>query len=92
MRTIDWIDVSEETDPVLRAKAQTQLDNLGLANDLETFAAQLRDLFELQAPTLECITTPDELAALIEAIRKGTADNRRLTRFLEIANHLETLI
>ncbi len=92
MRISDWIGLSEEPDPVLQAKAQTQLDNLGLADDLETFAEQLRDLFEVRAPTLECITTPDELAALVEAIRKGTADNRRLTKFLDIANHLETLI
>ena len=36
MRISDWIGVSEEPDPVLQAKAQTLLDNLGLADDLET--------------------------------------------------------
>ena len=92
MRTIDSIGASQETDPVLQAKAQTQLDNLGLADDLEALAEQLRDLFEVRAPTLERLTTPQEFASLIQSIRKGVADNRRLTKFVEIANHLSTLI
>ena len=92
MRIIESVDTLEETDPVLRAKAQTQLDNLGLANDVETLAVELRDLFELRAPTLELLTTPEEFASLIQAIREGVAENRRLTKFLKIAEHLSALI
>ena len=92
MRTTDSIDAARETDPVLQAKAQTRLDNLGLADDLETFAEQLRDLFEVRAPTLDRLTTPQEFAYLIQAIREGAADNRRLARFLDIADQLSTLI
>ena len=92
MRAIAWVDPLREADPVLRAKAQTRLDNLGLAKDVDTLADQLRDLFEVRAPTLEQLTTPQELALLIQSIRKGVADNQRLTKFIEIANHLSTLI
>ena len=92
MRTTDSIDAAQETDPVLQAKAQTQLDNLGLADDLEALAEQLRDLFEVRAPMLERLTTPQDLASLIQAIRTGAADNRRLAKFLDIANHLSALI
>ncbi len=92
MRAITWVDPLQEVDPVLRAKAQTRLDNLGLAKDVDTLADQLRDLFEVRAPTLEQRTTPQDLALLIQSIRKGVADNRRLAKFIEIANHLSTLI
>ena len=92
MRAITWVDPLQEVDPVLRAKAQTRLDNLGLAKDVDTLADQLRDLFEVRAPTLEQLTTPQDLALLIQSIRKGVADNRRLAKFIEIANHLSTLI
>lgn len=91
MKNIDLVEASPETDPVLQAKAQTQLDNLGLAKDVDTLADQLRDLFEVCAPTLNQLTTPQDLALLIQSIRKGVADNRRLTKFLEIATHLSAL-
>ncbi len=80
-----------ETDPILQAKAQTELDNLALGDDFEILGAQLRDLFEIRAPSLRQLTTPEELADLIEAIRQGTVDNRRLTRFLDIAHHIASV-
>ena len=78
--------MSAAADPIARLEAQTKLDNLALKTDLTNLDATLKDLFEVKAPEIKDITTPEELKGLIAAVKRGTADNNQLAKFIGIAN------
>jgi hypothetical protein len=78
--------MSNDVDPILKQEAQTKLDNIAVKADLEKLDATLSELFNVKVPELKTITTEDELRTLIDAVKKGTADNKRLTKFIGIAN------
>jgi hypothetical protein len=75
-------------DPLRKLEAQRKLENLALQAGLTNLDAALAKLFTVTAPDLKTITTEQELRALIEAVRSGTADNNRLARFIEIATRV----
>lgn len=75
-------------DPILQVKAQTQLDNLRAKADLDQLDQALDELFQIKVPELSTITTPEELKELIGAVDKGTADNQKLARFIDIAGKI----
>ncbi len=80
--------MSDHSDPILKIEAQTKLDNLALRADLDHLEATTRELFTIKVPELKTITTEEELRNLIEAVRAGTADNERLTKFIRIAGEI----
>lgn len=80
--------MSTAPDPIARIEAQTKLDNLALKADLDNLDATLNKLFNVTAPEIKDITTPEELKSLIAAVEKGTADNNQLAKFIDVANRI----
>jgi hypothetical protein len=78
--------MTNPVDPILKMQADVQLQNIALKADLDNLAATLNDLFQVKVPELKTITTPEELQTLIAAVRRGTASNEQLTKFIGIAN------
>jgi hypothetical protein len=75
-------------DAISKVEAQTKLANIELRADLANLDIGLKNLFEMKAPALKEITTPEELKRLITAIRGGTAGNQELTKFIHIADEV----
>ena len=69
-----------------KIEAQNKLKELRLKAELTDLDAKLDALFEIKVPELKQLTTPEELKELIGAIQQGTAKNRKLERFLTLAN------
>lgn len=78
--------MSAAADPIATLRAQTKLDNLELKADLANLDATLTDLFEVKVPEIKDITNREELKGLIAAVKKGTADNNQLAKFIGIAD------
>jgi len=76
------------TSALAKIEAQTKLDNLAVKLDLQNLDATLRDLFEVKAPEIKGVTNPEELKTLIAAVRKGTADNNQLAKFIDVADRI----
>lgn len=69
-------------------KAQTKIENLELKEDLANLKAKIDELFR-DAPIAVAETiAKKELEELIVEIKKGTASNDKITRFLIIASQL----
>lgn len=76
------------TDAQKAIKAQTKIEKLKLEEDLNNLKAKIDELFK-DAPTAIAETTSkEELDGLIIEIKKGTATNEKISRFLDIANDL----
>ena len=78
--------MGNDSDPILKVKAQTKLDNIAAKADLNKLGTALDSLFDITVPELKTITTKDELRSLITAIKAGTARNAELTKFVQIAD------
>lgn len=71
-----------------KIKAQTIVENMSLDADLADLSAKLDVLFnDTEAEVRESVSK-DELAGLIQAINQGTADNVKISRYLELVNKL----
>jgi len=77
-----------EEDPILKVEAQRTLRNLRAKADLDQLDQALDELFQIKVPELSTVTTPEELKELIGAVDKGTADNQKLARFIDIAGKI----
>jgi hypothetical protein len=76
------------TDPLLKIEANNKISDLQLKADLEGVGNDFNALMTLKAPELKQIVSPEELEALITAIKAGTASNNQLTKFIGMANKL----
>lgn len=76
------------TDAQKAIKAQTKIENLELKEDLANLKAKIDELFR-DAPIAVAETlAKEELEVLIVEIKKGTASNDKISRFLIIASQL----
>lgn len=76
------------SDPILLIEAQIKLQNIRLKLELDQTATDLTELLSIRVPNFTQITTPQELEALIDAVKNGTAGNTKLSRFIEIAEKI----
>jgi hypothetical protein len=75
-----------ETDPLLKIKAKNKLSDIELQADLAGVSKDFNALMILKAPELKQIVSPEELKALIDAVKAGTASNNQLTKFIGLAD------
>lgn len=85
-------DNKNEADPneaaTLKFQSEKKLRLLKLKGELGKTTKELTELFAMEVPEFNTITTEEELATLIEAVDRGTASNNQMSKFLGIANKL----
>lgn len=65
-----------------RIKARTIVENTTLDRDLSQLSAKLDRLSSVKPVEVKRAIRKDELSELISAVKRGTADNTRIARFL----------
>ena len=71
-----------------RIKARTILSEMALGDDLSNLSPVLDQLLSLQPAEFKPAVNKDELSELVQGVSKGTADNKQIARFLELAKKL----
>ena len=69
-------------------KAMTKIEALQLDENLDNLKAKINVLFNDAPVAVEEATSKEELEALVSAIKEGTATNKGISRFLELASTL----
>lgn len=73
-------------------KAKTIIDNMQLDNVLSDLSVKLEKIFNDAGPMATETTSKEEMSELINGIKQGTADNNKISRFLELAEMLKIKI
>jgi hypothetical protein len=68
--------------------AQNIVEGIALDNDLSDLTSYLNTIFNDAPIEVAETTSKEELQSLITAINEGTANNIKISRFLELANRL----
>jgi len=76
------------TDAQKAIKAQTKIENLALQEDLGNLKSKIDEIFNDIPIVVAETTSKEELEILISEIKKGTATNEKISRFLTIASQL----
>ncbi|HSI75143.1 MAG TPA: hypothetical protein VK957_04595 [Lunatimonas sp.] len=71
-----------------KRKAENIVDRLALQEDLSNLKGKLNDLFKDSDITVADSISSKELEELIVEIKKGTATNNKIARFLELASQI----
>lgn len=68
--------------------AQNIVERLELQDDLSNLGDRLDELFHDAPVEVAEVTSKNEIKELISEIKKGTATNNKISRFLELAEKL----
>jgi hypothetical protein len=79
---------NELSDFQRKIKAKTIVDNMQLDNDLSNLETHLLKVFADAPPEMREAVSKKELKELITGIKKGTATNVKIARFLELSEKL----
>lgn len=71
-----------------KIKAQTVIDNLELDAELSDLRVKLEEKFAMAPPAAQEGVAREEVEGLVREIKTGTADNNKISRFLELAGKL----
>lgn len=71
-----------------KRKAENIVDRLALQEDLSNLQEKLNNLFDDSPVAVAESISRKELEELIVEIKKGTATNNKIARFLELASQL----
>jgi len=72
-----------------KRKAENIVDRLALQEDLSNLQEKLNNLFNDSPVAVAESISRKELKELIVEIKRGTATNNKIARFLELASQLE---
>lgn len=76
------------TDAQKKIKAKTKVESLQLAEDLGNLKTKIDELFNDAPIAVAETTSKEELEELISEVKKGTATNEKISRFLDLASEL----
>jgi hypothetical protein len=71
-----------------KIKAKIKIESLELAQDLTNIRTRIDQLFDDAPIIIADYTSKEELEDLISSIKKGTASNIKISRFLDIASNI----
>ena len=71
-----------------KTAAKTIAENIRLKAELEDLDTVISKLFADAPPAVRDAVSKEEVENLVTAINDGTADNNKISRFLELANKL----
>ena len=76
------------TDAQKKIKAKTKVESLQLTEDLGNLKTKIDELFNDAPIAVAETTSKEELEELISEVKKGTATNEKISRFLDIGSEL----
>lgn len=69
-------------------KAKNKVEQLALGDSLGGLKAKIDELFNDAPVAVAEATSKEEMEELISAVKAGTADNEKISRFLDMASNL----